>query len=74
MLTSTAHRQALIHCRDRNDQIAYSLARTTADFYGLLMPFISDYGPSLHWVNSGVDLGEFLNWLVDHGVSGMKQP
>jgi hypothetical protein len=74
MLTSTAHRHALINCRDRNDQITYNLAKATADFYGLLMPFLSDYGSSSDWGSSGVDLGEFLNWLVDNGVSGMKQP
>lgn len=74
MLTSTAHRQALINCRDRNDQISYSLAGATADFYGLLSLFLDDYGSPLQWVDSGVDLGEFLNWLVDNGVAGMKQP
>lgn len=74
MLTSTAHRQALIHSRDHNDQITYSLASATAEFYGLLVPFLSDYGSSLQWTESGVDLGEFLNWLVDKGVAGMQQP
>jgi hypothetical protein len=74
MITSTAHRQALINCRDHNDQIAYSLASATAEFYGLLQRFLDDYGPSLQWTESGVDLGEFLNWLVDQGVSGMQQP
>jgi hypothetical protein len=74
MLTSTAHRQALIHSMDHTGQITYNLARTTADFYGLLMRFLDDYGLSFEWVNSGVDLGEYLNWLVSNGIVGMQQP